>query len=645
MNRPGLLAGVLVFLVAPVALIAADPAELTPEQRKKLGKKATEVSGQAVQFYQAGQYSRATELLREALKMRQQLYPRDKYPQGHPNLAESPNNLGLLLQAQGEYARAEPFYRDAVQMYGQLYPKDKYPQGHPHLAHSLNNLAALLRDRGEYAKAEPFYRDALQMRRQLYPKDKYPQGHPDLATSLNNLATLLNDQGEYARAEPFVRDALQMYGQLYPKDTYPQGHPDLAHNLNDLGALLQAQEEYAKAETFYRDALRMKQAHFLRLADLVAETEALNFAVTQALTLDLFLSTTRRLPAPAPVYPFVWEAKGALAKIQQRRHLDLLASRDQETAKLGRQLLETRQRLARLLLSAPRVPAEHAKAVQQLTDEKEDREKRLARQLLTTPAAVDKTGPDQLRDRLPADTAFIDLFRYSDFGHDPKVPGRQGWKNTLCYVAFVVRPGQAVARVELGEAAPIEQAWTAWHSALTSGRPDRDAAALARLVWQPLRAQLPDKVRTVWLAPDAELLRVPWAALPGIKPNTILLEEHAVAVVPHGAFLLNVSPRSTPCPTARAPCWPSAVSPTTRPPATCSDPRKKSSSAPRPSATSKWSGSSSTAPTASGSRSSPWPAKRCTANRWTARPPPPAPPSCSPTCPRCATPTWPPTAS
>jgi CHAT domain-containing protein len=43
----------------------------------------------------------------------------------------------------------------------------------------------------------------------------------------------------------------------------------------------------------------------------------------------------------------------------------------------------------------------------------------------------------------------------------------------------------------------------------------------------------------VYVCPDLALCRVPWAALPGDKPGTILLEDHAVAEVPHAAFLLD----------------------------------------------------------------------------------------------------------
>ena len=53
------------------------------------------------------------------------------------------------------------------------------------------------------------------------------------------------------------------------------------------------------------------------------------------------------------------------------------------------------------------------------------------------------------------------------------------------------------------------------------------------------RKELPDKVRVVYVSPDSVLWRVPWAALPGDKPKSILLEDYAIAVIPHAVFLLD----------------------------------------------------------------------------------------------------------
>ena len=55
------------------------------------------------------------------------------YPDGHPALAGSLNNLGVVLKAAGSAEKALPFYEQALAMYRALYPAAKYPDGHPHL--------------------------------------------------------------------------------------------------------------------------------------------------------------------------------------------------------------------------------------------------------------------------------------------------------------------------------------------------------------------------------------------------------------------------------------------------------------------------------------------------------------------------------
>ena len=85
-------------------------------------------------------------------------------------------------------------------MYQALYPKERYPQGHPDLANSLNNLGTCSRQ-GAYGEARGYLRAALAMDQALYPKERYPQGHPDLAESLNNLGCLLAAQGPLRRGQ------------------------------------------------------------------------------------------------------------------------------------------------------------------------------------------------------------------------------------------------------------------------------------------------------------------------------------------------------------------------------------------------------------------------------------------------------------
>src|SRR5262249_46333507 len=145
-------------------------------------------------YYQTGNYAKAIEVFREALEMRRALFPKANYPNGHPDLATSINNLGMLHWAAGEYGKAEPLYREALEMYRALYPKARSLDGPPALARSLNTLGLLHHSAGEYGKAEPLYREALEIRRALLHR------YADLAAEAESL--------NYVATQPRSRDAL-----------------------------------------------------------------------------------------------------------------------------------------------------------------------------------------------------------------------------------------------------------------------------------------------------------------------------------------------------------------------------------------------------------------------------------------------------
>jgi CHAT domain-containing protein len=506
---------------------------------------AAGISNLALLFMQTGEYGKAEPLFKEALAMSRALYPKKDFPNGHINLAIVINNLAELHRAGKEYDKAEPLYKEALAMRRALFPKNQFPQGHPFLASSIDNLAALYMEAGEYGKAQPLVKEALAMRRALFPRAQYPQGHPLLAQSIHNLGVLYQEERDYRQAESLLKEALDMNRALFPKKLYPQGHPNLTYSIDDLAGLHIVAGEYGKAEPLLRESLDMNRSLALRYADLAAEAEALNYFASQHPTLirDVLLSVSRHRPG-STVYDALWDSRAALTRLQQRRHRDLTASRDKDTADLADQLRRTRNSLAGLLLKPGRDPEAHRAAVQKLTDEKEDLEKRIVARLRLVPLPpATAATPQKLAERLPDGTAFVDLYRYINYEQDPRVKGKKGERRTPRYVAFVLWPGKAAVRVELEEAAPIEDAWAAWRQAITADRPDDQAeraaaARFAELVWKPIRAALPADLKTVYLVPDGPLHQVPWGALPGRKPDTVLLDEHAVCLVPHGPFLL-----------------------------------------------------------------------------------------------------------
>ncbi len=480
-----------------------------------------------------GRYAEAEPLYRDALAMRQRLYGKAD----HPDLATSLNNLGTLLHYQGRYAEAEPFYRAALTLRRRFYGKSD----HPDLAKSLHNLGGLLKNQGKNTEAEPFFRDALTMQQRLYGK----ADHPELANGLHSLGGLLWSQGRYAEAEPFYRDALAMYQRLHGRSD----HPDLVISLESLGGLLYSQGKYGEAEPFCRAALAMDR----RLGDLYAgarsDGAALTLLATLPRTRDCSLSNARlgRLD-PDPTYAAVWDSKAALARVFERRHLAArAAAADPRAAALLDQVAEARRRRADLILALqPADPATRQKRVadlKELTGKVRQLEADLRPLLPTVPRLEKLAGatPTDLRQALSSDAAVVDFLAYTFLEQDPDKPGEAGLKRTPSYLAFVLTRDKVV-RVELGPAEPIDKAVVLWREALTG--PGKEVPAdlpreVRLVVWDKIRPQLPRGVKTLYLCPDSTLTQLPWAALPGDKPGTILLEDHALAVLPHAPFLLD----------------------------------------------------------------------------------------------------------
>jgi CHAT domain-containing protein/Tfp pilus assembly protein PilF len=495
-----------------------------------------------------GELAQAESCFRQALTMRERLYPVQRFPLGHPDLINSLSNLGFLHEARGELAQAEAYDRRALALNEKRFPVERFPRGHPALADSLNNLGFVLLARGDLVQAEPLYRRALAMRERLYPVERYPAGHPDLAASLNNLGSLLRERGELTQAELLLRQALAMYEKLYPAERFPQGHPELANSLTSLGGLLAAQSDLVKAEPLLRRALDLRQRQLQALLAGSSEAEVLNHLARLPLTRDLYLSVAHGRPDMAlAACTAAWQAHGVVARWLSQRRLAAVAAADPRGRALAQKLAETRQRLAALLLARGPLSDEQAKRVRALSEDKERLEKELAAALPAFAQALQATGatPTNLGKRLPEGAVYVDLLRYHRFEHDAKNPGKSGTRQTPSYVAFVLRRGGAVRRVELGPARMIDKAVTAWRAALTANpkseirnpKAERPEMVLRRLVWDKLAGHLPEGTATVYLCPDAGLTALPWAALPGAKAGTVLLEDYALAVVPHGQLL------------------------------------------------------------------------------------------------------------
>jgi CHAT domain-containing protein/tetratricopeptide (TPR) repeat protein len=426
-----------------------------------------------------------------------------------------------------------------------LYPSDRFPNGHPDLATSLNNLGYLLRAQGDLGGARAYLERALAMRQALYPTDRFPRGHPHLAHSLNNLGILLHAQGEYGGAGGYFERSLAMYQALYPEDRYPHGHLFLAGGLNNLGAFLAEDEgQPAAALPLLQRAVDMFQDGAELLQGASSEAESYDYLASLPGTIHGLLSVSCRLTGQdETTYALVWRHKATVARALRRRQAALALRAGADTRRALDSWLDARRQLARLLLATSdrRDDPGRVGRIRGLTADKERLERQLAASLpeLAREQALARSPHTRLTETLPAGAVVLDLVAFNSAEQDPKVRGEKGRRLTPGYVGFVLVNGQPVHQVDLGAARPIDEAVRAWRAAIVHRQASPAAEVLRRTVWEPLARHFPPGTTTVLIAPDGELTAVPWGALPGDRPGAVLLEQFALATVPHAPFILD----------------------------------------------------------------------------------------------------------
>ncbi|MEM7583206.1 MAG: serine/threonine-protein kinase [Acidobacteriota bacterium] len=228
-------------------------------------------------YRELGLYQRARPMIEAALTARRQVFG-----DGHPDVAESLNNLGGLDYGEGDYEassqrhaealaiveslpgdhrvaiadssndlalaqlalgrseEAEMLLRRAVMLYHAL------EQGEDEdLAASYANLGRALADQGDLEEASRLTRKALRITRSVYGAP-----HPKVATYLNNLGIQLQHLGDMAGAESSLKDALAMRLELFGEQ-----HPAVLQTTNNLGSWAFAGGDYERAEVLFRDNL------------------------------------------------------------------------------------------------------------------------------------------------------------------------------------------------------------------------------------------------------------------------------------------------------------------------------------------------------------------------------------------------------
>jgi CHAT domain-containing protein/Tfp pilus assembly protein PilF len=453
-----------------------------------------------------GDYQAALPLFRQALAV-----VREAFGKRSAAYATVLNNLASLYHRMKDHKAALPLYEEALAL-----RKKVLGVRHPDYASSLNNLAALHQDRGEHKQSLAMYRQALELFRQVQGEK-----HPAYPSTLNNLAVLLQAMGDPAAAQPLYEQALAIR-----KEVLGEQHADTIISLNNLAHLFAQRRMPSQALPLCGKALALARQRLELLSASQSERQQLAAVAGARHNLDLLLSLSADTPEmTGTVHTEVLSLKGTVFARQQQARL--AAGADNEVRSLlGSLQTVCGQLTTQVLAPEPARGPTRRKRLQELTREKEELEIKLAIRSEPFRRLRQRLTSAELARQLPADAALVDYLVYRHFGFSTGRTERR-------LAAFLVRPNQPVVRLELGTMAPIERAIASWRQAVSRGRvhEDRSARELREQLWVPLRKHLAG-VKVVLVSPDEVLAQLPFSALPGDRPDSYLIEDVAVTVVP-----------------------------------------------------------------------------------------------------------------
>jgi len=485
-----------------------------------------------------GELDRSLSTHEEALKIRQALYPAEKFPDGHEDLAGSLNNIGEVLRRMEQFDMSLSYLEQAVAMKERLYPVAKFRDGHPELALSIGNLAILHMKLGAYRRARPLLERSLEMNRKLFPPAKFPNGHPDLAFCLINLGAMHFELGENEKALDYFEQNLRMCRKLFPPEHYPAGHPDLADALVCVGCILQTLQKHEKALSYFEEALELENKQLARETLTAPEAQILDWIAKRRSVLDRYLPAALAVPgSEARSFGFVVQWQGRVFELLRQRHRAALiaSSQSAELRTSWNELAATRRQIAHLLIDRTVTPANRDLQLAGLSTRQEALERRIAQAIPSAAAPTNQQlDASAISRRLPQESVFLNFVRYQEL--------EEGRFITTRYAVFVFAPGQPVARILLGNGLPISEAINAWRQDINDGRESKAANTLRELVWNKLAKAIPSGTKTIYIYPDGNLVRVPFAALPGDQPGAVLLDDFAIAFVPSPRWFEERSP-------------------------------------------------------------------------------------------------------
>ncbi len=482
--------------------------------------------------------------------------------------ADPLNGLGLLLLRQGDFEAARGPLRAAVEINTRRGASIS----------PLNRVTALLNLAAATAKApeaETLRRQALTIAQSATPPSPYAvhlcrnalghgfyqrgqiaearlefqrareiavaafgPGHFHTAESEVNLGWMALAANRPAEARDLFRAALASF-----RATRGTDDPRTAEALTYLALALAGSGEEAESRRLLEEAIGLRERYLRRIfrsslserdrLALVQELRVHPESSTWPGALDTYLQLGPQLKIPVEdQYRHILTWKGVISRHAPPRAADLEA--DPKVTAIASQREAAVRRLRDAVLHDPR-----GEAVVKLEAEVDTLERSLRAVSPRFRSGGDTSSdatPEALAAALPKGSALLDIIKVR---RHLSVQGGQGPSAGLVYIAMLLRPDRPLTRVDLGDAETLDASVNSFRNMIEANDDyDDPAAVLSQRLREPLAPHLAD-VKTLAIAADGLLHRLPFAAVPGARPGTFWIDELLFVTVVSSQSLLN----------------------------------------------------------------------------------------------------------
>ncbi|WP_404926587.1 CHAT domain-containing protein [Mesorhizobium sp. ORM16] len=455
----------------------------------------------------------------------------------HPTSATVLDNLAILYRDAGR-PEAEEMFKDAAAIRRRILGPD-----HPHVGLSLQREAEYALGAGRPAEAGVLFGEAAKIAAKT------------LGENHAQYAIALHGQGVAATATGRPRDAIPLLAQAIEamRRSVGQEHDNVGLGLVSLSVAYLLSGQLDIAIDTIRKATSVLDRVISRVFRAGSERVRAGFLdkISDDFHLALALISRYRADVPNEVrfaYELLLRRKSLLSETLSVQRDALLGTRYPTLAPLLQGLLDLRRQLAIESLAGPGSldPADHENRLARLFARRERAEADLSRQIpeLWLEERLRNAGIDDVAAAVDAGTALVEFIRIR-----PRLrgPSTDGWAIGR-YLAFVL-PGQNPNGLRLLDLGPAEAVDTLIDEFLRSVRtevsvggetvadsgtrhvrptPDdlqqREFDAgdrLSQAIFEPLRSALDGMTRLI-VAPDGDLSRIPFEALPNLDGDRLI---------------------------------------------------------------------------------------------------------------------------